>query len=155
GLCAPCPPASACGCGLLLYLRAKTSRPRWGPAPGGRAWAGEEAGRKAPPRERGGAVRALGPVGSRSALGERGLVGVGLDRARGGGKGHEIVIPGVAVHEHVGGRSQFDALDQVVVDVGVETGLLEGVEGSGGGASADEPGLVVHVRVVAELAVLP
>src|SRR5690606_32572132 len=42
-----------------------------------------------------------------------------------------------------------------VVDVGVETGLLEGVEGSGGGASADEPGLVVHVRVVAELAVLP
>src|SRR5690606_12884824 len=34
GLCAPCPPASACGYGLLLYLRAKASRPRRGSACG-------------------------------------------------------------------------------------------------------------------------
>src|SRR5690554_4544107 len=33
GLCAPCPPASACGGCLLLYLRAKASRPRRGSAP--------------------------------------------------------------------------------------------------------------------------
>src|SRR5690554_4117069 len=34
GLCAPCPPACACGYGLLLYLRAKASRPPRGLACG-------------------------------------------------------------------------------------------------------------------------
>src|SRR5690554_1593395 len=48
GLCAPCPPASACGYGLLLYLRAKASRPRRSSA----VWPKKEP----PPRERGGGV---------------------------------------------------------------------------------------------------
>src|SRR5690606_22494632 len=84
-------------------------------------------------------------VGSVSALGERGLVGFGLDGTRGGGEGHEVVVPGVAVDDDVGGGSQFDALDEVVVDVGVQAGLLEGVQRGSCGATPDEPGLVVHV----------
>src|SRR5690554_5401285 len=46
-------------------------------------------------------------------------VGVRLDCADCGGRGHQVVVPAIAIDHHVGGGAEQDRLDQVVVDVGV------------------------------------
>src|SRR6187401_1505954 len=52
---------------------------------------------------------------------------------------HQVVIP-FALDLEVSGGTEFDGLDQVVVHVGIDAGLLEGVERRTSRAAADEPG---------------
>src|SRR5688572_27595457 len=40
---------------------------------------------------------------------------------------HQIVVP-FAFHLDMGGGTEFDRLDQIVIDIGVDAGLAEGVE---------------------------
>ena len=56
------------------------------------------------------------------------------DRAGRGDLLHEVLVP-LAFHLDVGAGAEFDRLDQVVVDVGVDAGLAESVE-SGAGRAA-------------------
>ena len=53
----------------------------------------------------------------------------GADRLRGAHLLHQVVVP-FAVDLEVGGAPEFDGLDQIVRDVGVDAGLPEGIESS-------------------------
>src|SRR5436190_21304659 len=58
---------------------------------------------------------------------------------------HEVVVP-FALDLEVGGSAEFDGLDQVMVDVSVDTGLPERVERSTCRAATNEPGLEILLR---------
>lgn len=51
---------------------------------------------------------------------------------------HQAVVP-LTRHLEMGGRAQFEGFDKVVVDIGVDAGLLEGVECRARRAAGDEP----------------
>ena len=72
------------------------------------------------------------------------------DRAGRGDLLHEIIVP-LAFHLDVGAGAEFDRLDQIVVDVGVDTGLAERIESRAGRAAANEPGFEILLRRVVEL----
>src|SRR5262245_3560543 len=55
----------------------------------------------------------------------------------------------------MGGRAQFKSLDQIMVHVGVDAWLFEGVERSASSTARNEPGLLVKVGHVMELARCP
>ena len=68
--------------------------------------------------------------------------------------GHQIVVP-VAGDLEVGGGTLFEGFDQVVVHIGVDARLLEGVVGRAGSTTRDEPGFLVELRRVGEFAGCP
>ncbi|CDX56300.1 Copper-containing nitrite reductase (modular protein) [Mesorhizobium plurifarium] len=67
---------------------------------------------------------------------------------------HQVVVPG-SIDGEVRGGAELDSLDQVVIDVGIDAGLPEGVERRARRTAADEPGLHVLGRGVRELASFP
>ncbi len=67
---------------------------------------------------------------------------------------HQIVVP-VAADQYMRRCPQVHGLDQVVVHIGIDARLQEGIERSPGRAPPDEPGLEVTVGQVVELAGLP
>src|SRR5690606_22758833 len=84
-------------------------------------------------------------------LGHPGYRGLFLGGAGGGNLLHQVVVP-LAFDLHVTGSAQFKGLDEVVVDVGVDAGLLEGVERRTGRTARDEPGFQIAFGPVDELA---
>src|SRR5690606_4379768 len=66
---------------------------------------------------------------------------------------HQPIIP-LAIHDDVAGGTHF-RFDQVVVEVGINTRLAEGVECHPGRATPHEPGFEVLQRRVVELAGFP
>src|SRR6266480_4921889 len=67
---------------------------------------------------------------------------------------HQVVVPGALDFEMRRG-AELDRLDQIVRHVGVDAGLLEGVERGARRPAADEPGLEIGLRRIGELAGLP
>src|SRR5262249_61712466 len=67
---------------------------------------------------------------------------------------HQVVAPGTLDSE-MGGGSELEGLNHVVIHVGVHAGLEKGVERRTRGAAADEPGLEVDRGRIGELAGLP
>ncbi len=67
---------------------------------------------------------------------------------------HQIVVPFTRDLE-VGGSAEFKSLDQIVVHIGVDAGLLERVEGCSGGTTRNEPGFLIDVGRRIELAGRP
>src|SRR5574343_603660 len=64
---------------------------------------------------------------------------------------HQVVVP-LALHHEVGCCTQQSGLDEVVVHIGIDARLAEGVERGTRAAATDEPGLHVGEGRVAKLA---
>src|SRR5690606_6149953 len=99
----------------------------------------EDPRKRPPPREREW-PNGDGERRNRWLLAREREVGIGLDCANRGGRGHQVVVPLVAVDLDVCRRAEQDRLDEVVVEVHVQAGLVEGVERCARRTAADEPG---------------
>ena len=77
-----------------------------------------------------------------------------LDGARGDGLFHQVVVP-FAIDFDGHQRAEVDGFDEVVREVGVYAGLLEGVHRSPCRAGGDDPGFQVLRRLVGEVAAFP
>ena len=67
---------------------------------------------------------------------------------------HQIIVPGAGYFD-VRGSAQIDGLDQIVIDVGIDAGLAEGINRRYGRATANEPGFLITQRRAVELAGFP
>src|SRR5690606_9617842 len=77
-----------------------------------------------------------------------------LDGARCYDLSHQVVVP-LTFHHYMASGPQFEGFDQVVVHVGIDARLFEGVDRSSGCASRNEPGLDIAHGRVRELAQRP